>query len=81
MVNDHLGWSKVICIGQRSLGLNGVDFNTLEPVIRKKYFKTVIRKSPKLKGTYLQISREKMYENFYNPIIVLFILFLFLKLK
>ena len=36
MVNDHLGWSKVIWIGQWSLGLNGVDFDTLETIIREK---------------------------------------------
>ena len=33
MVNDRLGWSKVIWVGQRSFGLNGVDFDTLEAVI------------------------------------------------
>ena len=36
MVNGHLGWSKVIWVSQWSLGLNGVDFDTLVAVIRKK---------------------------------------------
>ena len=45
MVNGYLAWSKTIWIGQWSLGLNSVDFDTLESVMRKKTnFKTVIRK-------------------------------------
>ena len=36
IVNGHLGWSKVIRVGQRSLSLNGVDFDTFETVIHKK---------------------------------------------
>ena len=53
MVNDHLGWSKVIWVSQRSLGLNSVDFDTLKTVIRKKNFKVVIQKIHKLEGCYL----------------------------
>ena len=34
MINGNLGWSMIIRVGQRSLGLNGVDFDTLEAVIR-----------------------------------------------
>ena len=36
MVNSHLGWSKVIYVGQRSLGLDGVNFDTLIAIIKKK---------------------------------------------
>ena len=36
MVNGHLGWSKVMWVGQRSLGLNGVCFDTFEAIIHKK---------------------------------------------
>ena len=57
MVNGHLGWSKVICVGQRSLGLNDVDFDNLVAVIRKKTnIKVVVRKSPKFEGCYSQIT-------------------------
>ena len=59
MVNCHLGWSKVIWIGQLSLGLNGVDFDTLEAVIRK---------SLKLEGCYLQISLIKNIKKSFSTI-------------
>ena len=36
MINDHLGWSKVIWVGQRLFGLNSIDFDTLKAVILKK---------------------------------------------
>ena len=38
MVNCHLGWSKVIWVGQRSLDLNGGQFDTFDIVIKKKTF-------------------------------------------
>ena len=34
MVNSHLGWSKFTWVGQRSLGLNGVHFDTFEAIVR-----------------------------------------------
>ena len=36
MVNGHLGWSKVMWAGQRSVGLNGGHFDTFEAALRKK---------------------------------------------
>ena len=36
-------------VGQKSLGLNSVRFDTFEIVIRKKNIETVILKGPKLK--------------------------------
>ena len=36
MVNDHSSWLNVIWDCQRSLGLDGVDFDTLLAAIRNK---------------------------------------------
>ena len=58
-VKGHLDKSKFIWVDQRSLGLNGVDVDTLETVIcKQKKFNAIIRKSSKLEGCYFQISHK-----------------------
>ena len=63
MFNGYLNWSKVIWVGQRSIGLNGIHFDTFEAVIhkKKKNIKAIICKSPKLKGSNSQLILNLYY--------------------
>ena len=60
MVNGHLGWSNVMGVDQRSLGLNGVHIDTFKAVIHKKNIQIIIGKSPKFENCNSQLILKQM---------------------